>query len=129
MLNGWYNGQRTGSGTIVWRARVARSRRARLPGLSQAGRLLRAFDWLLQHDGDGDHHALLQLPAVRIHVPADLRSEPRHQKGDARAARGTHLRIGYERAARRNARELRLLGDLPTAVVLAIITAIYIYFW
>ncbi len=39
MLNGWHKGERTGSGTIVWKARAdAGRRRDRRRGVHQAGR-------------------------------------------------------------------------------------------
>jgi dihydroxy-acid dehydratase len=43
MLNGWYKGERAGSGTIKWAAKKMKSgRRDRLAGIFRAGRLLRA---------------------------------------------------------------------------------------
>ena len=55
MLNGWFNGERTGSGTIVWKAREMMAageidRRA----VHRPGRLLGALDRVLQHHGHGD---------------------------------------------------------------------------
>ena len=75
MLNGWFNGQRTGSGTIVWKARE----------LLAAGEIdedgfmelvaSSAPLWVLQHHGNGDNDEFsgrspgMQLPGAAA-IPA-----------------------------------------------------------
>ena len=72
MLNGWSKGERTGSGTIVWRAReMLAAGEIDYAGLHQAGRLLRALHRLLQHHGHGDDHE--QPDRGAGHVAAGLR--------------------------------------------------------
>ena len=64
MLNGWYKGERTGSGTIVWKARELHvGRRDRLRRVHRPRRLLGAVDRLLQHDGHGDDDELARRGA------------------------------------------------------------------
>ena len=58
----------------VARARVARRRRDRLSGLHQAGRVVRALDRLLQHDGHGDDDE--QPDRGARHVAAGLGRDP-----------------------------------------------------
>ena len=75
MLNGWHKGERTGSGTIVWKAReMLAAGRDRLSGLHQAGRLVGALDRLLQHDGHGDDDELADRGAR--HGPARIGGDP-----------------------------------------------------
>ncbi len=56
MLNGWFRGERTGSGTIVWKARemmaAGEDRLCRFRG--RWSRLVGAVDRLLQHHGHGE---------------------------------------------------------------------------
>ena len=57
MLNGWHKGERTGSGTIVWKAReMLAAGEIDQRGLHQARRLLGAVHRLLQHHGHGHDH-------------------------------------------------------------------------
>ena len=75
MLNGWYKGKRTGSGTIVWKAReLLATGRDRPAGLHQAGGVFGALDRLLQHDGHGDDDELPDRGAR--HVAARLGGDP-----------------------------------------------------
>ena len=80
MLNGWFRGERTGSGTIVWKARAdACRRRDRLRGVHRAGRLVGAVARPLQHHGHGLDHELAGRGAR--HVAARLRRDPRARTG------------------------------------------------
>ena len=55
MLNGWHKGERTGSGTIVWKAReMLAAGEIDYRGLHQARRLVGSVDRFLQHDGNGE---------------------------------------------------------------------------
>ena len=75
MLNGWHKGERTGSGTIVWKAReMLAAGEIDYAGLHQAGRLVGAVDRLLQHDGHGDDDELAGRSAR--HVAAGLGGDP-----------------------------------------------------
>ncbi len=59
MLNGWFRGERTGSGTIVWKAREMMARgEIDYQGFVKLVAVLGALDRLLQHDGHGDHDEL-----------------------------------------------------------------------
>ena len=59
MLNGWHQGERTGSGTIVWKARqMMAAGEIDYAGIRRAGRVFGALDRLLQHDGHGDDDEL-----------------------------------------------------------------------
>ena len=76
MLNGWFNGQRTGSGTVVWKAREATCRRRdRLRGVHEYRRFVCALGRPLQHHG----HRLDDEFAGRSarHVAARLCGDPR----------------------------------------------------
>ena len=81
MLNGWHasnkqGGERTGSGTIVWKAREMLSRgEIDHDRLHQAGRLVRPLDRLLQHHGHGDDDE--QPGRSARHVAARFRRHPR----------------------------------------------------
>ena len=76
MLNGWHNGQRTGSGTVVWKARErARGRRDRLRAVHDHRGLLRAIGRPLQYHGHRIDHEFAGRSAR--HVPARLRRDPR----------------------------------------------------
>ena len=59
MLNGWYEGKRVGSGSIIWKAReLLGDRSNRRPGLYAHGDGGHTLDRLLQHHGYGDDHEL-----------------------------------------------------------------------
>ena len=59
MLNGWFHGERTGSGTIVWKARELLAKgEIDYAGLHRPGRLVGALDRLLQHHGHRDDDEL-----------------------------------------------------------------------
>ena len=76
MLNGWHKGERTGSGTVVWKAREAAGRRRyRLRGVHEYRRLLGAVGRPLQHHGHRLHHELAGRSAR--HVAAGLRRDSR----------------------------------------------------
>ena len=78
MLNGWFRGERTGSGTIVWKARQLLSgRRNQSRAVHRAGRVLRAFGRPLQHHGHGAHHELAGRSARHVAARAAPRSPPR----------------------------------------------------
>ena len=88
MLNGWFRGERTGSGTIVWKAReLSGSRRDQRRGIHRAHRLVSAVGGSLQHHGHGIDHELACRGAG--HVAARLRGDP----GAAQGSRGERLRI------------------------------------
>ena len=54
MLNGWFNGERTGSGTIVWKARELMAEgKIDYPQFLEAGGLVGAVHRPLQHHGHG----------------------------------------------------------------------------
>ena len=85
MLNGWFRGERTGSGTIVWKARqMYRGRRDRLRAVRRAGRLLGALARPLQHHGHGLDDELAGRGAR--HVAAGLRG---HRPPRTRSARSS----------------------------------------
>ena len=76
MLNGWYKGERTGSGTIVWEARAELAAgKIDYERVHGDRRLLGAVDRPLQHHG----HGLDDERAGRSarHVAARLRRHPR----------------------------------------------------
>ena len=78
MLNGWFNGKRTGSGTIIWKAReLLASGRDRREEFTELDRVVGAFGRALQHDGHGDDDELARRGA---------RHEPARLRGDSRAA-------------------------------------------
>jgi len=55
MLNGWYEGKRVGSGTIIWKAARAARHRSDRPGWFHAHRNgSDTVDGLLQHYGHGN---------------------------------------------------------------------------
>ena len=58
MLNGWYRGKRTGSGTIVWTAREMMAKGEIDSAVHRPGGLVGALGRLLQHHGHGhdDEH-------------------------------------------------------------------------
>ena len=59
MLNGWHDGERTGSGTIVWKAReLTGPGRHRQAAVRRARRIVGALGRTLQHDGHRDDHEL-----------------------------------------------------------------------
>ena len=71
MLNGWYKGERTGSGTIKWKAaKMLAAGKIDAAGIHRARRLLGAFARLLQHDGHRDHHELPGRGAGHDRCPA-----------------------------------------------------------
>ncbi len=75
MLNGWYKGERTGSGTIVWKAReMLAAGEIDYERLHRARRLLGALDRLLQHHGHGHDHELAGRGAG--HAAARLGRDP-----------------------------------------------------
>ena len=76
MLNGWFNGERTGSGTIVWKAtRAACRRRDRLQRVHRNRGVLGPLGRPLQHHGHRLDHELACGSAR--HVAAGLRGDPR----------------------------------------------------
>ena len=112
MLNGWHNGERTGSGTIVWKARemlaAGDDRRRRL---HQAGGLVSAVDRLLQHHGHGDDDEQPRRSAR--HVAARFGGDPRalsrpagsglsHRPAHRRDGRGRPQAVGHPDAATRS---------------------------
>ena len=75
MLNGWWKGERAGSGTIVWKARAGHGgRRDRLRGVHRHRRVVGAVDRPLQHHGHGLDHECAGRSAR--HVAARLRRDP-----------------------------------------------------
>ena len=59
MLNGWHDGERTGSGTIVWKAReLLALGEIDKTAVHRARRLVGALCRALQHDGHGNDHEL-----------------------------------------------------------------------
>ena len=84
MLNGWYRGERTGSGTIVWKAReLLAAGEIDYERLHRPGRLLGALDRLLQHHGHRDDDEL----AGRGARHAAARLAPRSRRPTATARR------------------------------------------
>ena len=96
MLNGWFHGERTGSGTIVWKARQRPRRgRDRLRAVHRARRLLGALGRPLQHHGHGLDDELAGRGAR--HEPARLRRDPRaapRARPDRLRDRQAHRRDG-----------------------------------
>ncbi len=97
MLNGWFRGERTGSGTIVWKARellaAGEIDDEEIHGL---GRLVGALDRLLQHHGHRHHDELAWPRRWACSCPAPPRS-PRPTASAARSAyahRQAHRRDG-----------------------------------
>ncbi len=85
MLNGWFRGERTGSGTIVWKARqMYAAGEIDYDAVRRAGGLLGALARPLQHHGHGLDHELAGRGAR--HVAAGLRGPARPAQG-ARPAR------------------------------------------
>ena len=83
MLNGWYKGQRTGSGTIKWHAKKLKAAgRDRLDRIRRSGRVLGAVARLLQHHGHGDDDELAGRGAG--HDAAGLGRDPRRPQGARR---------------------------------------------
>ena len=75
MLNGWFRGERTGSGTIVWKAREMMAKgEIDYAGLPRPRRLVGALDRLLQHHGHGDDDELAGRGAR--HAAAGLGGDP-----------------------------------------------------
>ena len=72
MLNGWFNGERTGSGTVVWKAR---ERRDRLQRVHRNRGVLCAVGRPLQHHGHRLDHEFACGSAWN--VAAGLRGDPR----------------------------------------------------
>ena len=59
MLNGWHKGERTGSGTIIWKAReMLAAGEIDYDGFIELVGLVRAVGGLLQHHGHGDDDEL-----------------------------------------------------------------------
>ena len=76
MLNGWFNGKRTGSGTILWTAReLLASGEIDAKEVHRARRIVGALGRALQHDGHRDDDELARRGAR--HEPARLRSDSR----------------------------------------------------
>ena len=74
MLNGWFNGVRTGSGTILWRAREMMARgRDRRQTVHRARRFVGSLCRPLQHDGHGLDDELAGRGAR--HEPARMRRD------------------------------------------------------
>ena len=64
MLNGWYSGERTGSGTIVWKARELMAKgEIDYEGFIKLVASSAPVDRLLQHDGHGDDDELARRGA------------------------------------------------------------------
>ena len=75
MLNGWFEGERTGSGTIVWKAReLLAAGEIDEAAVRGDGRLLAPVARPLQHDGHREHDE--QPGRGAGHVPARLRGHP-----------------------------------------------------
>jgi dihydroxy-acid dehydratase len=92
MLNGWFKGERTGSGTIVWKAReMLAAGEIDYAGLHQARRLLGAVDRLLQHHGHGDDDELACRGAR--HAAARLGRDPAPYRDRQEIAYRTGKRI------------------------------------
>ena len=121
MLNGWWKGERAGSGTVVWQARAGpRRRQDRLRRIPRDRHLVGALGRPLQHHGHGLDHERARRGAR--HVAAGLRGDPR-ALSRAGADRLRHRRArGRDRAGRPQAdrhphpqgvreRHRRLLGD------------------
>ena len=67
MLNGWYKGERTGSGTIVWKAReMLAAGEIDYEGFIEYRGLLGAVDRLLQHHG---HRSTMNSLAEALGMP------------------------------------------------------------
>ena len=76
MLNGWHKGERTGSGTIVWKAReMLAAGEIDDAGFIKLVAIVGAVDRLLQHDGHRDDDELAGRGAR--HVAARLGRDPR----------------------------------------------------
>ena len=102
MLNGWYKGERTGSGTIVWKAReLLAAGEIDYDGVHRAGRLLGALDRLLQHDGHGDDDELAGRGARHVAARLARRSPRPTATGQMRLAdRQAHRRDGRARTCK-----------------------------
>ena len=75
MLNGWFRGERTGSGTIVWKARELLAKgEIDYAGLPRPGGLVGAVGRLLQHHGHGDDDELAGRGAG--HAAAGVGGDP-----------------------------------------------------
>ena len=75
MLNGWWKGERAGSGTVVWKARAGPGGRPdRLQGIHRHRRLVGAVGRPLQHHGHRLDHECAGRGAR--HVAARLRRDP-----------------------------------------------------
>ena len=95
MLNGWHEGERTGSGTIVWKARqMLAAGEIDNKKVRRTGRLLGALDRLLQHHGHGDDDELAGRGAR--HAAAGIR---RHSRAASRPSGNV---LPYRQAHRRN---------------------------
>ena len=74
--NGWYHGERAGSGTVIWQARrVARRGRDRLPAIHGYCRIIGALRRSLQYHGHGVDHEFACRSAG--HVAARVSGDPR----------------------------------------------------
>ena len=121
MLNGWFKGERTGSGTIVWKAREQLAAgEIDYDEFIEHRRVLGALGRPLQHDGHRLDHELAGRGAR--HVAAGLRRDPRalpRARPDRLRDRQAHRRdgVGGPEAVRhpdpRGVRELhrRQFGD------------------
>jgi dihydroxy-acid dehydratase len=98
MLNGWHKGERTGSGTIVWKApQMLAAGEIDDAEFIDAGGQLGALDRLLQHDGHGhDDELAVRGPG---HVAARLGGDPGARIATGRRSptdRQAHRRDGPE---------------------------------
>ena len=99
MLNGWFKGERTGSGTIVWKAReMLAAGEIDYDAVHRARRLVGALDRLLQHHGHGLDDELAGRSAG--HAAAGLGRDPgalSRPPGDGLPHRQAHRRHGARR--------------------------------
>ena len=80
MLNGWWEGRRTGSGTILWEARrLLAAGDIDRRGVHRDGGLVGAEPGSLQHHGNGVHHELARRGAR--HVAAGFGHPARAEQG------------------------------------------------
>jgi hypothetical protein len=96
MLNGWFRGERTGSGTIVWKARELLAAGDQRRGVHRPGRLVGTLARPLQHHG----HRLDDELAGR--GAGDVAARRRVGAGPAQGSRCQRLRDGQ--AHRRESR-------------------------
>ncbi len=92
MLNGWWKGERSGSGTAMWRARQAYATgKIDYRRLHRHGGVVGALDRALQHHGHGIHHECAGRSA-------------RHESARLRGHSGALPRAGADRLSNRIAR-------------------------